>query len=309
MTTSLLSARNLAVGATTGHGSFPVISDLNFDLRTGKDPGSGRRVRRRKVHDRAHHRPISPARLFRDRRNLEFAGQDLVTMKPDQRRSLLGRDIAFIPQEPLSALNPVLTIGQQMREHLARIGRTSPSEWRKQALEALESVHLPHGAELLDKYPHQLSGGMCQRVLIAMAFASRPRLLVADEPTTALDVTIQARIVKLIAEMQTARRDVSDFHHSRFEACCSNLRRDPGALCGTAGRTRAGTRVVFLSGASLYPLPATRQPEHERRAPRPVRSSRTHARPASAQRADRLSLRLPVPHRDPECRGQGAALP
>ena len=89
-----------------------------------------------------------------------------------------------------------------MREHLARIGQSNPSRWREHALEAFESVHLPHGAGLLSKYPHQLSGGMCQRVLIAMAFASRPRLVVADEPTTALDVTIQARIVKLIAEMQ-----------------------------------------------------------------------------------------------------------
>jgi len=111
------------------------------------------------------------------------------------------REIAFIPQEPLSALNPVLTVGSQFDEHLARIGVTA-SERRERMLVAFEAVHLPHGADLLTRYPHQLSGGMCQRALIAFAFASKPKLVIADEPTTALDVTIQARIVRLIAEMQ-----------------------------------------------------------------------------------------------------------
>ena len=183
--------------------------------------------------------------------SLDFAGENLVTMPPNRRRSLLGRDIAFIPQEPLSALNPVLTIGQQMREHLARIGRTSVSQWRKQALEAFESVHLPHGAELLDKYPHQLSGGMCQRVLIAMAFASRPRLLVADEPTTALDVTIQAHIVKLVAEMQ--KRDGTSVifitHDLRLAAqICDEI------LVLYAGRPaeRGPARQLFAAPAHPY---------------------------------------------------------
>jgi peptide/nickel transport system ATP-binding protein len=111
-----------------------------------------------------------------------------------------------VPQEPLSALNPVLTIGQQIDEHLRRLRISDRRARWERALAMLDNVHLSHGAELLTKYPHQLSGGMCQRVLIAMAFASRPKLLVADEPTTALDVTIQARIVELIAEMQQNAR-------------------------------------------------------------------------------------------------------
>ena len=139
------------------------------------------------------------------RGELMFDGQDLVRMPPDTRRELLGRDIAFVPQEPLSGLNPVLTIGQQIDEHLARLAFGNRKVRRDRALGMLDAVHLKHGAELLGKYPHQLSGGMCQRVLIAMAFASRPKLLVADEPTTALDVTIQARIVQLIAEMQSTK--------------------------------------------------------------------------------------------------------
>jgi peptide/nickel transport system ATP-binding protein len=132
---------------------------------------------------------------------LEFAGADLVAMAPNARRALLGRDIAFIPQEPLTALNPVLTIGAQLGEHLARLA-VPARERRARAVAALESVHLPDATALLDRYPHQLSGGMCQRVLIAMAFAGRPKLVVADEPTTALDVTIQARIMVLMAELQ-----------------------------------------------------------------------------------------------------------
>jgi peptide/nickel transport system ATP-binding protein len=199
---SLLTACNLSVGAKTRNGDFPVISDLSFSLEPGKilglvgESGAGKSMIGRTIAQ------LLPSGFSVTGGSLDFAGADLVTMDPEKRRNLLGRDIVFIPQEPLSALNPVLTVGQQMREHLARIGHSAPSRWRERALEAFDSVRLPHGADLLDKYPHQLSGGMCQRVLIAMAFASRPRLVVADEPTTALDVTIQARIVKLIAEMQ-----------------------------------------------------------------------------------------------------------
>ena len=99
----------------------------------------------------------------------------------------------------MTALNPVMTIGAQFNEHLRRLALASR---RNRALELLDAVHLRDERTLLRRYPHQLSGGMCQRVLIAMAFAGRPRVIVADEPTTALDVTIQARIVQLIAEMQ-----------------------------------------------------------------------------------------------------------
>jgi peptide/nickel transport system ATP-binding protein len=198
---SLLTARGLSVGAKTRNGEFPVITDLNFSLEPGKvlglvgESGAGKSMIGRTIAQ------LLPAGFSVTGGSLEFSGSDLVRMAPGQRRNLLGREITFVPQEPMSALNPVLTIGQQMREHLAHIGGTSAG-WREKALEAFGSVRLPHGAELLNKYPHQLSGGMCQRVLIAMAFASRPRLVIADEPTTALDVTIQARIVKLIGDMQ-----------------------------------------------------------------------------------------------------------
>jgi peptide/nickel transport system ATP-binding protein len=198
---SLLVARDLDVSAALDGGPVPVIRDLTFSLAPGKvlglvgESGAGKSMVGRTVAQ------LLPPGFAVTGGSLAFGGDDLVTMAPEARRALLGREIAFIPQEPLSALNPVLTIGTQFDEHLARIG-VAPRQRRERMLAAFEAVHLPHGADLLARYPHQLSGGMCQRVLIALAFASQPKLVIADEPTTALDVTIQARIVRLIAEMQ-----------------------------------------------------------------------------------------------------------
>ncbi len=132
---------------------------------------------------------------------VDFNRRNLLSISADTRRAMLGREVAFIPQEPLSALNPVRTIFSQLREHFTHLGYPR-REHRDRAIEALAAVQLPEPADLLTRYPHQLSGGMCQRVLIAMAFASRPRLIVADEPTTALDVSVQARILELMAALQ-----------------------------------------------------------------------------------------------------------
>ena len=123
-------------------------------------------------------------------------------MPPARRRALLGRAIAFIPQQPMTALNPVMTIGAQFDEHLARLGEEGREKRRERAIAALAAARLPQAGDLLRQYPHQLSGGMCQRVLIAFAFSSNPRLVIADEPTTALDVTIHPQILRLVAEMQ-----------------------------------------------------------------------------------------------------------
>ncbi len=145
-----------------------------------------------------------PAGLAISRGSIRFDGLSLTDMTARTRRDLLGRDIGFIPQEPMTALNPTLTVGQQIGRHLARIGIANRATRDKRAIELFSEVGLDRPAQLLKSYPHQLSGGMLQRVLIAMAFASNPRLVIADEPTTALDVTIQAKVVELIARMRQA---------------------------------------------------------------------------------------------------------
>ncbi|MDK3017061.1 ABC transporter ATP-binding protein [Pseudodonghicola flavimaris] len=198
---ALLDVNRLTVSLTTKTGTLDAVSDLTFSLEPGRtvglvgESGAGKSMIGRTIAQ------LLPPGFAVSGGALMFDGEDLVTMAPDRRRALLGRDIAFIPQEPLSALNPVLTIGQQFREHLDHIGKGGAG-WKDRAVAEMEAVRLTDPRGLLDRYPHQLSGGMCQRVLIAMAFASRPRLLIADEPTTALDVSVQAQIVRLIAEMQ-----------------------------------------------------------------------------------------------------------
>ncbi|HSS66892.1 MAG TPA: ABC transporter ATP-binding protein, partial [Gammaproteobacteria bacterium] len=127
---------------------------------------------------------------------------DIMSSPVQVLRSVRGRDVAYIFQDPMTSLNPVYTIGQQICEAIRLHQRKPPGETRALALEMLERVRIPDAAAQLARYPHQLSGGMRQRAMIAMALCSRPALLVADEPTTALDVTIQARILKLIRELQ-----------------------------------------------------------------------------------------------------------
>ncbi len=193
---TLLEADGLCVTASR----IPVLRDITFTLAPGQvlgivgESGAGKSMIGRAI---AHALPpgfaISAGRI-------RFAGESLAALSPARHRALLGRAIAFIPQEPRAALNPVHTIGQHFREHLGRLGIPA---WRPRAEALLAAVHLREPASLLARYPHQLSGGMCQRVLIAMAFAGDPRLVIADEPTTALDATIQAQIVRLIRELQS----------------------------------------------------------------------------------------------------------
>jgi peptide/nickel transport system ATP-binding protein len=221
---SLLTADGVTISATLGTQAVDVVKYLNFTLAPGQvlglvgESGAGKSMVGRVIAQ------LLPPGFAVSAGALRFDGEDLVTMARERRRNMLGRDIAFVPQEPLTALNPVRSMGAQFDEHLRRIGIAGVGARRARAIELFEAVHLPRPAALLKSYPHQLSGGMCQRVLIAMAFASRPKLVVADEPTTALDVTTQAHIVKLIAEMQTSYRTALIFitHDLRLAAQICN---------------------------------------------------------------------------------------
>jgi dipeptide transport system ATP-binding protein len=139
-------------------------------------------------------------------KRLMFGGHDLLTVSPRRRRALVGKDIAMIFQDPLASLNPCFTVAYQIAEALRVHGspeeRRQASVRRRRTRELLEQVEIPDAARRLDAYPHQLSGGMAQRVMVAMAIACRPRLLIADEPTTALDVTVQAQVLDLLVRLQ-----------------------------------------------------------------------------------------------------------
>ena len=136
---------------------------------------------------------------------LVFDGKDLLSMKPKDRRAITGRDVAMIFQEPMTSLNPCFTVGFQIREALKVHEGGTRKEQTARAIELLDQVGIPDPGQRLGAFPHQLSGGMNQRVMIAMAIACNPKLLIADEPTTALDVTIQAQILDLLLRLQSER--------------------------------------------------------------------------------------------------------
>jgi microcin C transport system ATP-binding protein len=204
-TDPLLSIRDLSIAF--GHGSREVLAvdRVSFDIRKGEtlalvgESGSGKSITALSVmkllpYPSAHHPSGS----------IKFQGRELLTMKENQIRDVRGNDIAIIFQEPMTSLNPLHTIEKQIREILIlHQGLAGPAA-RARILELLGQVGIPDPAGRLDSYPHQLSGGQRQRVMIAMALANEPDLLIADEPTTALDVTVQAQILKLLKDTQTA---------------------------------------------------------------------------------------------------------
>jgi peptide/nickel transport system ATP-binding protein len=215
-----LQARDVVVGARIDGGIVPAIRGLSFDLPPGKilglvgESGAGKSMVGRAIAQ------LLPPGFEIVAGSLVFEGENLLRMPPARRRALLGRAIAFIPQQPMTALNPVMTISAQFDEHLARLGEGGREQRRARAMAALTAARLPNAGDLLGQYPHQLSGGMCQRVLIAFAFSSNPRLVIADEPTTALDVTLHPQILRLIAEMQRQHKTAVIFitHDLRLAA-------------------------------------------------------------------------------------------
>ncbi|MCF7535349.1 ABC transporter ATP-binding protein [Pseudomonas petrae] len=198
---SLLNIKNLNVrfGDAT---ATPVVDGLDLAVDKGEvlaivgESGSGKSVTMMALMGLIEHPGIVTADA------LVFDGKDMLTLNARQRRKIVGKDMSMVFQDPMTALNPSYTVGFQIKEvlkqHLGLSGRAA----HQRALELLQKVEIPGAAQRLDAYPHQLSGGMSQRVAIAMAIAGEPKLLIADEPTTALDVTIQAQIMDLLLALQ-----------------------------------------------------------------------------------------------------------
>ena len=200
---ALLEVNDLEVTFATDDGIVRAVNGLSFKLEPGEtlgivgESGSGKSVTALSVM-----RLIAspPGRI--ESGQVIFKGQDLLKVGEQQMRHIRGNKISMIFQDPMTSLNPVLTIGEQIAETIVLHQHKSRSEARRRAVEMLDLVRIPDAAKRLNDYPHQFSGGMRQRVMIAMALSCDPELLIADEPTTALDVTIQAQILDLMRDLQ-----------------------------------------------------------------------------------------------------------
>jgi peptide/nickel transport system ATP-binding protein len=204
--TPLLSVEHLTTGFDIGGRFVPAVIDVSFDVNAGEtlclvgESGSGKSVTALSIM-----RLMQPPGRTADGRLL-FRGQDLRVLDEPAMQKVRGAEIALVFQEPMTALNPVFTIGHQIEETLLVHGRATRRTARARAVELLDLVSVPEPQKRVRDYPHQLSGGLRQRALIAMSLACEPALVIADEPTTALDVTIQAQILDLLRTLQTRMR-------------------------------------------------------------------------------------------------------
>ncbi|MFB5679060.1 ABC transporter ATP-binding protein [Paenibacillus terreus] len=201
MTAELLEVNNLKTSFKTEKGMIPSVRGVSFTVSRGEtlaivgESGSGKSVTSLSIMGLIG----APGKITDG--EIRFEGRNLLGLSKKGLRSIRGNEIAMIYQEPMSSLNPVFTIGNQVREAILQHLKVGKTEAARLSVEMLERVGIPDAAKVARSFPHQLSGGMRQRVMIAMALACRPKLLIADEPTTALDVTIQAQILQLIAEL------------------------------------------------------------------------------------------------------------
>ena len=279
---SLLEIRNLTVEFPTAGGRLRAVDGVDLQVAAGDivaivgESGSGKSVSMLAVMGL-----LPPTALITADR-MTFDGQDLLRLDAARRRTIIGKDMAMIFQEPMTSLNPCFTVGYQIDEAIkVHLGGTRDERFRR-AVELLGLVGIPAPESRLAAFPHQMSGGMSQRVMIAMAISCNPRLLIADEPTTALDATIQAQILELLVDLQrerqmalvlithamgvvaeTAQRVVVQYAGQQVERQdVVGLFRDPhhpytSALLGALPERAAGGRLVSISGVvpGLYDRP------------------------------------------------------
>lgn len=203
MSACLLSVENLQVSFETPDGTVRAVNDVSFEIRAGEtlgivgESGSGKSVTASSI------LRLNSSITATTAGRILFDGRDVLTADEDEMRNIRGRDIAMVFQDPLSALNPFYTVGDQIAEaYLVHHPDATKEDVRARVLSMLEKVGIPNPSKRIDEYPHEFSGGMRQRIVIAIALINSPRLLIADEPTTALDVTVQAQILDLMKDLQ-----------------------------------------------------------------------------------------------------------
>ncbi|WP_290689358.1 MULTISPECIES: ABC transporter ATP-binding protein [unclassified Haematobacter] len=245
----LLEIKNLTVRFATATGPFTAVDAVDVSVDAGEvlaivgESGSGKSVSMLAVMG------LLPDSATVTADAMRFDGRDMLTMTPRERRRIIGREITMIFQEPIASLNPSFTAGFQIEEVLRLNLGLSRSAARARALELFRAVGLPDPEGKLKAYPHQMSGGQCQRVMIAIAIASNPRLLIADEPTTALDVTIQKQILDLVMELQ-----------EKYGMALIMITHDMGVVAETADRVIVqykGRKMEEADVLTLFEAPKT----------------------------------------------------
>jgi ABC-type dipeptide/oligopeptide/nickel transport system ATPase component len=241
----LLRVENL----TTTFGSLTAVNGVSFEVRKGEtlglvgESGSGKSVT-----------AFSIIRLVQEPGTIAggrvmFQGRDLLTLPESDMRHVRGAGIGFVFQEPMAALNPVMRVGAHIAEALTVHGLASRSEARSRAIDLLRAVRITNPEQRVDDYPHQLSGGMRQRVMMAIAIACKPPLVIADEPTTALDVTVQAQILELLRDMKR-----------EFDLSLLLITHDFGVIAETADRVAVMYRGRIVEEAPVRDI--FRNPQH-----------------------------------------------
>ncbi|MEM1401782.1 MAG: dipeptide ABC transporter ATP-binding protein [Pseudomonadota bacterium] len=249
---ALLDVKDLAVSFVTRNGVNKAVDGISFSVESGKitaiigESGSGKSV---SCYSMLGLVPMPPGRI--DNGTAHFQGRDLLAMSERELRGVRGSDIAMIFQDPMTCLNPFLRIGEQMIEPLVHHRGTPKKEAMARAVELLGEVGIRDPEKTINNYPHEFSGGMRQRVMIAMALINEPKLLIADEPTTALDVTIQAQILKLITELQK-KRDIGVIFISHDLAVVADIADEIAVMQNGKIVERGDREAIFENAAHPY---------------------------------------------------------
>ena len=244
---TLLDVQGLTTAFMTGRGEIAAIEDVSFSLKEGEilgivgESGSGKSVTALTIMGLL---PTPPARIAAG--TVLFQGQELTKLSSREMQRIRGPGIAMIFQEPMTSLNPVFSIGDQIMETIRAHENLPAAALRKRAIDMLDKVGIPSPARRLDDYPHQMSGGQRQRVMIAIALACNPKLLIADEPTTALDVTIQAQILDLLMDLR-----------DEFRMAIMIITHNMGVIAETADRV-----LVMYAGRVIEEAPVARVFDH-----------------------------------------------